>query len=349
MIRKIVAVTGLTMIGTITQAQETPTPESGTVIGAEMIPFSEDAVNRAFVSLTEDERFVIQQRLARRGFYQGTVDGTTGPGTRGAVRQQATVLVADGMSIRLDTEAGARAFLTGLLPMPTEELPEGDAFFGVWDCGVGRFSYRYDGYATDPDAAHSPYMSIEEFSPGTFGVTLMDGYRMGVFDVTPTTLTWSSPASGDMFECRRIAPAPPRLSVSSARVEPVLGTAEVRSGEIVTAPAPKPEPVQPAPIEFPAAEVLQVTGWPFEGDWSCLSGTFGTGAMAFKFGPDSVTVPVIGSTVGYADVTKIGGRETAYLVDLMDGQQAALVELETDRMVLFAAGNLFDCARESKS
>ena len=81
MIRKIVAVTGLTMIGTITQAQETPTPESGTVIGAETIPFSEDAANRAFVSQTEDECFVIQQRLAHRGFYQGAVDGMTGSGT----------------------------------------------------------------------------------------------------------------------------------------------------------------------------------------------------------------------------------------------------------------------------
>ena len=74
MIRKIVAVTGFAMIGTITQAQETSTPESGTVIGVE-------AVNRAFMSMAEDERFVIQQRLARRGFYQGAVDGMTGSGT----------------------------------------------------------------------------------------------------------------------------------------------------------------------------------------------------------------------------------------------------------------------------
>ncbi len=74
MIRKIVAVTGLAMIATLTQAQETSTPESGPVIGVE-------AVNHAFMSLSEDERVVIQQRLARRGFYQATVDGMTGSGT----------------------------------------------------------------------------------------------------------------------------------------------------------------------------------------------------------------------------------------------------------------------------
>lgn len=336
MISKIFAVTGLAMIGAMAQAQETLTPESGPVVGVEAVPFSEDAVNRAFMSLSEDERFVIQQRLARRGFYQGAVDGTTGPGTRSAVRQQATVLVADGMSMRLDTEAGAQAFLTGLLPMPVEELPEGDAFFGVWDCGVGRFSYRYDGYATDPDAIHTPYMSIEEFSPGTFGVILMDGYRMGVFDVTSTTLTWSSAASGDMFECRRLEPPPPRLTESATVLTPAP-----RIEQVAESPASgvKPAPIAPATQAGEAAMT-----WPFLGRWSCTSNA-PEGVMAFEFGRDAVTVPAIGSTVGYTDVAMIGGRETAYLVNLMDGQQAGLVEIEPERMIMFATGNLFDCSR----
>ena len=182
MIRYVFAVTGFALIGSMALAQGTPAPESGAIVDVAAVPFSEAAVNGAFMRLSEDERYVLQQRLERRGFYQGTVDGLTGPGTREAIRQQAAAVLSAGQEVRLDTEEGARTFLTGLLPMPAEELPEGEAFFGVWDCGIGLFSYRYDGYATDPDAPHIPYMAIEAFSPGTFGVTLMDGYRMGVFE-----------------------------------------------------------------------------------------------------------------------------------------------------------------------
>lgn len=118
--------------------------------------------------------------------------------------------------------------------------------------------------------------------------------------------------------------------------------------ETADLPEGKPDPVQPVPEAVETEAPLQATRWPFEGAWSCLSENFGNGAMDFSFGSDSVTVPAFGSTVGYADVTMIGGRETAYLVNLMDGQQAALVELEADRVILFAAGNLFDCARENQ-
>ncbi len=309
----------------------------------EAVAFDPDAVNRAFNRLSEDERYVIQQRLQRRGFYQGEVDGLTGPGTRDALRQQAAAALAAGLEARLDTEETARAFLDGLLPLPAEELPEGDAFFGLWDCGVGTFSYRYDGYATSPDASHIPYMSIEEFTPGNFGVTLMDGYRTGLMDVTPTTMTWSSPVSGDSFDCRRVSAPPSR---------PETGTAEqpqVRE-QIAAVPPTSPTedtsvPTQPETESEAATAAPATTVWPFEGAWSCLSDTFRDDPMAFRFGPDSVTVPELGSTVGYADVDMIGGRETAYLVNLKDGQRAALVDLETDRVLLFAGGNLFDCAR----
>lgn len=310
------------------------------------VAFDPDAVNRAFTRLSEDERYVIQQRLQRRGFYQGTVDGMTGPGTREAIRAQAAAVLSAGQEAPLDTEEAAWTFLAGLLPLPPEELPAGDAFFGLWDCGVGTFSYRYDGYATGPDAPHLPYMSIEEFTPGTFGITYMDGYRTGLMDVTPTTMIWSSPASGDIFDCRRVSGPPPRPAISTP-VQPPSGEqieAQPPAPPAVDTALPSPPEAKPAPV----ASAPERTARPFEGAWSCLSETFGNGPMTFRFGPDSVTVPAIGSTVGYADVAMIGGRETAYLVNLLDGQQAALVELETDRMILFAAGNLFDCARETQ-
>lgn len=346
MIRDIFAVIGLALIGSIAQAQGIPAPGAGPVVDAAAVPFSEAAVNSAFTRLSEDERYVIQQRLERRGFYQGTVDGLTGPGTREAIRQQAVAVLSAGQEVRLDTEEGARTFLTGLLPMPAEELPEGDAFFGVWDCEGGQFSYRYDGYATSPDRVHLPYMSIEEFTPGNFGIIYMDGYRTGLLDVTPTTMIWSSPASGDTFECRRIGPPPPRPPEALPASAPEVPEAE--ASETAALLEGRSNPVQPLPEAVAIERPLQAMRRPFEGDWSCLSGTFGNGPMDFQFGPDSVTVPVIGSTVGYADVTMIGGRETAYLVNLMDGQQAGLLEIEPERMILAAAGSLFDCSRETQ-
>ena len=244
----------------------------------------------------------------------------TGLGTRDAIRQQAAAELAAGQKVRLGTEEGARTFLAGLLPLPPEELPAGDAFFGLWDCGIGMFSYRYDGYATSPDAPHLPYMSIEELSPGDYGITYMDGYRTGLLDVTPTTMTWSSPASGDIFDCRRVGPAPPRPPVSSETPASASEVPEVGTTETAALPEGKPDPVQPVPKPIATEAPLQAMLWPFEGAWSCLSDTLGNGPMVFQFGPDSVTVPAIGSTVGYADVAMIGGRETAYLVSLMDGQ-----------------------------
>ena len=46
--------------------------------------------------------------------------------------------------------------------------------------------------------------SIERIADDAYGVTLTDGYRFALFDVTTRTLTWHSPESGDTFECRRI-------------------------------------------------------------------------------------------------------------------------------------------------
>ena len=48
------------------------------------------------------------------------------------------------------------------------------------------------------------------------------------------------------------------------------------------------------------------------------------------------------------DDAMIGGRETADLFNLLDGQQTALVELEAGRALLFAAGTLFDSARQTQ-
>ena len=118
--------------------------------------------------------------------------------------------------------------------------------------------------------------------------------------------------------------------------------------ETVTAIASKPGPIQPDIVEALSAGAMPATSHPFEGMWTCRSDTFAPGQIAFQFGPDFVTGPAFGRTVKYADVTMIGGRETAYLVNLVDGQQAGLLEIEPERMIIAAAGSLFDCLRETQ-
>lgn len=70
---------------------------------------------------------------------------------------------------------------------------------GSWDCGAMSFSLDATRY-NDTVAVES----VERIAEDAFGVTLKDGYRFALFDVTARTLTWHSPESGDTFDCRRI-------------------------------------------------------------------------------------------------------------------------------------------------
>lgn len=342
MIRVFGAAALVAMTVTSGQAQTTATPLPST----DAVPFDPEMVDRVFSRLPDHERFVIQARLQRRDFYQGTVDGLTGPGTRAALQAQAAALIAAGQNVELDTAPQAGAFLSGLLPLPPEELPEGDAFFGTWDCQGSAWTYGYDGFTNGARTSPLRYMTIQELTPSIYSILYMDGYETGLLDVTPTTMTWFSPESGDSFDCRRVSGPPPRPETGA--VDPPL------VGEQVEAVPPAPpevdtaQPSQPEtkPTPTPVAPVSEAISWAFEGRWSCTSETF-EGQTRFEFGADAVTVPAFGTTVGYADVTPIGGRETAFLVNLRDGQQAGLAEIEPGRMILFAAGSLFDCARET--
>ena len=71
--------------------------------------------------------------------------------------------------------------------------------YGEWDCGPNAFSLTERHYNDT-----SRVESIERIADDAYGVTLTDGYRFALFDVTTRTLTWHSPESGDTFECRRI-------------------------------------------------------------------------------------------------------------------------------------------------
>lgn len=68
---------------------------------------------------------------------------------------------------------------------------------GKWDCEGMAFTLDADRYN---DAR---VQSIENIAGSDYGLTLADGTRFGLLTVTATTMTWSSPASGDVFDCVR--------------------------------------------------------------------------------------------------------------------------------------------------
>ncbi|TNC45135.1 hypothetical protein FHG66_20290 [Rubellimicrobium rubrum] len=82
-------------------------------------------------------------------------------------------------------------------PALAEPLP----FEGTWDCDGGPMTFSAQTYQGQP------IQSIEAGVPGDYLVTMQDGYRFALMDVTATGLTWSSPESGDIMECRRASGA----------------------------------------------------------------------------------------------------------------------------------------------
>jgi len=73
---------------------------------------------------------------------------------------------------------------------------------GSWDCEIMGFTLDEQIYKNSSAPAAS-IQSIEAIADDAFGVTLEDGYRFALFEVTADRLVWHSPESGDTFECRR--------------------------------------------------------------------------------------------------------------------------------------------------
>ncbi len=73
---------------------------------------------------------------------------------------------------------------------------------GAWDCGK-VMGFTLDASTYTVNGKGNSVAQVEQIAEDTFGITLADDYRFALFDVTPSTLTWHSPQSGDTFECRR--------------------------------------------------------------------------------------------------------------------------------------------------
>ena len=74
--------------------------------------------------------------------------------------------------------------------------------YGAWDCGE-VMGFTLDASTYTVNGKGNSVAQVEQIAEDAFGITLADDYRFALFDVTPSTLTWHSPQSGDTFECRR--------------------------------------------------------------------------------------------------------------------------------------------------
>ena len=76
-------------------------------------------------------------------------------------------------------------------------------FYGTWNCDGSEFIFDAKGYRMSAGQAPLAYESVELYTPGNYGLTFVDGYMIGLMDVSATSMTWSSPESGDILSCTR--------------------------------------------------------------------------------------------------------------------------------------------------
>lgn len=97
----------------------------------------------------------------------------------------------------------ATAPATSAAPTATAAAAPVYGFDGKWDCEGQTFTFTGTTYQPGAGAPVLRMSKVEKFGTDTFGLTFPDGTAIGLMAVTPTSMTWSSPATGDMLECRR--------------------------------------------------------------------------------------------------------------------------------------------------
>ena len=81
-------------------------------------------------------------------------------------------------------------------------LSESPKYIGMWDCGISEFTFtptHYRVLGMEPIAIKNV-----ENSTNDYFITMVDGYRISLFDVSPKTMIWHSLSSGDTFDCKKI-------------------------------------------------------------------------------------------------------------------------------------------------
>lgn len=277
--------------------------------------FSSTAVDDGFGQLDDSSSRAVQRALQDAGYYGGVIDGISGPGTRGAIHDAGKAAVARGDAVRLDNVDDVRAFLTGLIeyePIITQ------SFFGTWDCEGSTYVFGPDGYWTHPTRDPLAYREVKEFTPGNFGVTFVDGYRLGLMDVTDRSMIWSSPASGDVFECSKEDQAAEEGSATERETF---------------------EPVATTDLALSTNEEM-----PFYGRWTCVSD--GMGELNVELSDRSMTVRNIVEDLAYDEVIGVGLNATAYRIEFSDGDMAHVFEASEGHLLLYVFGDVSECTAE---
>lgn len=99
---------------------------------------------------------------------------------------------------RLSLLALAGIVLAGGTPVSAQDIPP---YIGVWDCGVGVFTFTRDSYNNGSDIMPATDITVDG---NTFVFTFEDGYQIGVSMHGDDAMQWVSMESGDMFDCTRL-------------------------------------------------------------------------------------------------------------------------------------------------
>lgn len=73
--------------------------------------------------------------------------------------------------------------------------------FGSWDCEIMDFTLDTDTYLVS--GYKMKVKSVGKVDDDAYVAEMVDGYRIGMFEVTSNSLVWHSTESGDTFECKR--------------------------------------------------------------------------------------------------------------------------------------------------
>lgn len=75
-------------------------------------------------------------------------------------------------------------------------------FVGTWDCEVATFTYTSESW--NNGVATFPFSSVNCCKGDEAQLMFRGGYETQLSQITPDSMKWYSPASGDGFDCKRI-------------------------------------------------------------------------------------------------------------------------------------------------
>ncbi len=146
--------------------------------------------------------------------------------------------------------------------------------------------------------------------------TFTDGYRLGLMDVTDSSMTWSSPGSGDSFSCARLAAAPASL----APVEPEAAVPAEVDNKVTRETVSKPI---------------------FQKEWVCESESGDTIHVDFR--AKEAEIKQLGRTTKYKEVEVLNDDDSAFRVSFLDEDVIYLFEATAEAMFLVGGYEVYQC------